>query len=183
MAEAKSEIVFVPVPGFEEWSLYATREGHLYRKKEKKGEIIFREIGTKNSKYMRFTVRNNGTILRGYNHVLIARTFIDNPDNKPYVDHINRDRSDNRVDNLRWVTSQENSFNRKKQEGTSSEYIGVSLDQSCDKWLVCIYLNGKNIHVGRFDKKNEIEAAKAHDKAARKYHGEYAHLNFPDDEE
>ena len=42
---------------------------------------------------------------------IIAETFIPNPDNKPQVDHINTNRTDNRVENLRWVTHKENMNN------------------------------------------------------------------------
>ena len=44
-------------------------------------------------------------------HRLVAKAFIPNPDNKPFVDHINTDRSDNRVENLRWSDPKENMNN------------------------------------------------------------------------
>lgn len=44
-------------------------------------------------------------------HRLLARLFIPNPDNKPFVDHINRIKSDYRLENLRWVTHGENVIN------------------------------------------------------------------------
>ena len=44
-------------------------------------------------------------------HRIVAEAFILNPDNKPLVDHINSDRSDNRLENLRWTTYSENSVN------------------------------------------------------------------------
>ena len=46
-------------------------------------------------------------------HRLIALTFLPNPENKPTVDHINRDRGDNRVENLRWATFREQNLNTK----------------------------------------------------------------------
>ena len=50
-----------------------------------------------------------------YFHRLLAQAFIPNPDNKPEVDHINRNRIDNSLDNLRWATRQENSRNNENQ--------------------------------------------------------------------
>ena len=48
---------------------------------------------------------------RKFIHRLVAEAFIPNPDNKPFVDHINTVRDDNVVDNLRWCTSKENAAN------------------------------------------------------------------------
>ena len=55
-------------------------------------------------------------------HRLVAETFLENPDNKPYVDHINRNPYDNRLENLRWVTGSENNMNRinTKIDGTTT---------------------------------------------------------------
>ena len=50
----------------------------------------------------------NGKQKRMRVHRMVALTFIDNPDNKPYVNHINGKRYDNNVENLEWVTPSEN---------------------------------------------------------------------------
>ena len=60
-------------------------------------------------------------------HRLVAMLFIPNPENKPLVDHINRDRSDNRASNLRWVTYRENNLNRKDSYPEGKRY------GECDK--------------------------------------------------
>lgn len=46
-------------------------------------------------------------------HRLVAETFIPNPENKPFIDHINQIRDDNTIENLRWATVAENGYNRK----------------------------------------------------------------------
>ena len=53
----------------------------------------------------------NGKSKQHFVHRLVAQAFIPNPDNKPYIDHINTDKTDNRVENLRWATQKENANN------------------------------------------------------------------------
>lgn len=45
----------------------------------------------------------NGKYKNIYTHQLVAETFIPNPDNKKYIEHINGNKTDNRVENLKWV--------------------------------------------------------------------------------
>ena len=78
--------------------------------------LICREYILKTTKdqkgYMRVVLRKDGNCLKRYGvHRLVAENFIPNPQNKPQIDHINRVRDDNRLENLRWAFSYENSRN------------------------------------------------------------------------
>jgi hypothetical protein len=94
------------------------------------------------------------------------------------VDHINGDGLDNRRANLRLATRAQNIYNRRKTtKKTSSRFVGLSFNKKSTMWDGCIQYKRKKIHLGRF--KNEIDAARAYDRAAIKYYGEFARLNFP----
>lgn len=92
-----------------------------------------------------------------------------------YVDHINGNKLDNRIENLRIVTPQQNNMNKKSTDKSTSKYIGVYL-YSDGKWKASIRVNNKNIHLGTFIK--EIDAAKSRDIATKKYFGEHGKLNL-----
>ena len=96
------------------------------------------------------------------------------------VDHINCDGLDNRRANLRLATHQQNKYNtRPFSRRCTSKYKGVWWAKDRKQWCASVTFNGKTKWVGSFD--NEVEAAKARDVAAKKYHGQFAWLNFPDD--
>lgn len=90
------------------------------------------------------------------------------------VDHINRNRLDNRRCNLRICTKTDNAHNVAKLNipFPKSTYKGVGA--SGNKWVAMLC----GFHLGSFI--TQEEAAQAYDKAARHYYGEYAFLNFPD---
>ncbi len=109
--------------------------------------------------------------------ILSLHREILNPPSRLLVDHRNRKSLDNRRANLRCATHSQNQFNKSKTtKKTTSRYIGVFLEKRSNRWVARIVHHKKRIWLGRFD--SEIDAAKAYDKAALKYHGEFARLNF-----
>jgi len=96
-------------------------------------------IGT--SGYYKTTLRKGGKETYKYIHYLIALTFIPNPDNLPCVDHINRDKLDNRVENLRWVSYSQNSRNHGLYSTNTSGYNGIHFRQNRMRkpWRVLLY--------------------------------------------
>jgi hypothetical protein len=103
--------------------------------------------------------------------------LICNPPPGLLVDHRNNNSLDNRRDNLRLATHSQNTCNRRmNKSNASSQFRGVSLFRSRRIWYARIKIHGKSIFLGYFD--SEIDAAKAYDNAAKKYHGEFARLNF-----
>ena len=109
-----------------------------------------------------------------YSRILMHRRLIYVPDGY-VIDHINGDGLDNRKANLRIATVAQNAWNSKKRNSASG-YKGVWFDKNKRLWRAAIVCNRKRIHVGYF--KNKLDAANAYDNAARKYHKDFASLNF-----
>lgn len=91
------------------------------------------------------------------------------------LDHINRDKTDNRIANLRLASWSMNEANKTKRRApTSSEYKWVCLDKRSDRWQARVC----GVSAGYFC--SEIEAAKAADRLAFARYGAAAVLNFPE---
>lgn len=81
---------------------YITEDGKIYRN----GREIFGWITKKG--YRQITIYFNGEKRKEYIHRIVGELYLDNPDNKPQINHKNGNKLDNRIENLEWVTNQEN---------------------------------------------------------------------------
>lgn len=84
------------------------------------------------------------------------------------IDHINGNKTDNRLCNLRNVTNRQNQYNqRKPRSDNQSGYLGVS--RYGNRWMACIKINGKTNHIGYY---NTPEQASEAYKTAKRIHHE-----------
>jgi hypothetical protein len=97
-------------------------------------------------RYMKIQLMKDGKKTIERVHRLVAQTFIPNPNNLLYVDHINRISTDNRVENLRWVSAMESSLNTSRH---FTEIYGISLQRRTGYYHVEVRIDNKNKYVGR----------------------------------
>lgn len=142
--------------------LFTYDNGSLVRRVSVKGRNAGTTIGTVNEKgYVVAAV--DGKLYRLHHLVwMYHHGYFEDE-----LDHINRDRGDNRIENLRPCTHSQNLGNARAKRG---QYKGVSFCKATQRWRA--QLNG---HIGRFD--TPEEAALAYNEAAKKHYGEFAHLN------
>lgn len=114
----------------------------------------------------------------GFRKIKMHRLITDAPKGM-VVDHINGNGLDNRRENLRVCTLAENSQNRARirKKSSDSKYKGVSF---VSYYGARIKVDGKMINLGHF--KTPEEAARAYDEAAKKYFGQFANLNFTNEQ-
>jgi len=129
-----------------------------------------KSIKFKKHRIMKYSIDKDGyyrILLRKFPEVskkfgvnrLVAITFLPNYHQKPICDHKNKNRKDNRIFNLRWLSHQENNMNRVKLQNSTSIYTGLSWCKVSKKWKVSLKYYGRNIHLGYFDDENEAKCA------------------------
>ena len=105
--------------------------------------------------YLEVTLMKNKTRYYKKIHRLSAEAFLLNPENKKCVDHIDNDRQNNKLINLRFATTQENCQNAKLSSKNTSGTKGVSWNKKNNKWTAQICINGKTITLGSFLNKDD----------------------------
>ena len=100
----KEDDSFKPIVGFENYSI--NKKGDILNTKRKR--IIVQALDKDG--YVKATLSKNGRTNYFRVSRLVAQTFIPNPNNLPFVNHINGIKTDNRVENLEWCTARENSL-------------------------------------------------------------------------
>ena len=137
------------IEGFENYSV--SDFGNV--RNDKTGKI--KTAGANKDGYVRVDLIKDGKTHSKYAHRLVIEAFILNPQNKSQVDHIDNNRSNNHITNLRWATSKENNHNRKLSNKNTSGTKGVNWNKKSMKWTAQICINGKNINLGSFINKDD----------------------------
>ena len=131
----------------------------------------------------RWYLNSNGYVY-GYfgnnKRLLLHRYILGISGRQKQVDHKNRNPLDCRRENLRICNNRQNTGNTSKRKTNKSGYKGVCWAKRFKKWRATITDNSKQIHIGYFNSLDE--AAKAYDKMATKVFGEFAGLNFPNED-
>ena len=128
------------IPGYDEYDVSS-----LGRVRSRKfgGERILR-INTNYSKkgYRGIMLSKEGKVKMLQISRLLAQSFIPNPEGLPEVDHIDKDRTNDKLENLRWCTRSQNLLNTRKRSTNKSGIKGISRDKK--SWCVRLTVNGKH---------------------------------------
>lgn len=124
------------VKDFPNYLIY--EDGRVFSKNRKGKFLNHKDNGLG---YLRVQLRNPNGMKNKYIHRLVAEHYIPNPENKREVDHISRDKSDCRVENLRWVAHLENCQNKGSMKNNTSGVKNISIENSWYRYTKAI--NGK----------------------------------------
>ena len=126
-----------------------------------------------NITYAKRCIRNGQHLKSLYMHCLILKRM--GYKNFKKTDHNDGNGLNNQRKNLRPATNQQNRQNQRLRSDNTSGVKGVNWDKLSHKWKVSIQRDHKKFHLGYFTDK--IKAAKAYNKAAKKYFRKFARLN------
>ena len=116
------------INGYENYLIYPS--GKVYSKVSK----IYLSVFDHGTGYLKVVLYKDGIQKNHSIHRLLAIHFIENPDNKPEVDHWDGNKTNNKLNNLRWVTHSENNQNKGVQKNNKLGIKNISYDKSRDRY-------------------------------------------------
>jgi hypothetical protein len=146
------------IPGYER-HYQVSDFGNVKSTKNSKEKVLIPILGKRGYLQVSLSINNSKKVYKV--HQLVAMAFLDHTPKKHslVVNHINLDRTDNRLENLEVVTNRENC--NLKHISSSSKYVGVSWRKDRNKWAAEILIDGKRVKLGHYEK--EIDAHLAYD--------------------
>jgi hypothetical protein len=142
------------IPGYEGY--LARDDGRIWSCK-KKGQFLNPQ--KHNRGYKQVQLFNEGKYRAMLIHRLVALAFIPNPYNLETVDHINRDRTDNRVENLRWASRKDQIENVGMFKTNTSGHTNISFNKNSGRWRFTkqTVVDGKRTYLVQFQRKSKID--------------------------
>ena len=119
-------------------------DGRVYCNNQRK-KFLKNDVGKKG--YCRVALSNSENRKKFLVHRLVALHYIPNPNNYPEVDHIDMDKSNNNVSNLRWVTSKMNKANRNITTNTGEKYISIIKSKNRNYKRFHIKVDGQSVYL------------------------------------
>jgi hypothetical protein len=165
MTEEK-EYKYAEIAGYEDYLIY--EDGRVFSKKRG----IYLRPALVGGGYLCVHLCNQGIRKMFKIHRLLAQYFIPNPEMKSEVDHIDGNKQNNSLENLRWATKKENGANRGLQRNNTSGEKNVAWFKRDGKWQVHFKVDGKRRHFGYFN--DYDDAVKFARQKRQELHGEFA---------